>query len=233
MGSTSGSGRSPWRRKWQPSPQCSCLENPMDRGAWWAIVHGASESRTQLNEPVCMRVHTLSLPPTLLPCPSTRRPSLNLNWGASPGCVPTTVRGRAASRLPTFLIAFSHSDPKLCSSFINQEGVLPWFPLPGWLCPRHILSLWHQLGGRPTSNPPMLVCTKNLTLCLLPEQGWDLLPLSSEAALSPAPSSTCCGCVGASDHLERVLITTSLLPNPRHEIGASLCGLKNPGWDHL
>ena len=142
----------------------------MDRGAWWAIVHGASESQTQLNEPVCMRVHTLSLPPTLLPCPSTRRPSLNLNWGASPGCVPTTVRGRAASRLPTFLIAFSHSDPKLCSSFINQEGVLPWFPLPGWLCPRHILSLWHQLGGRPTSNPPMLVCTKNLTLCLLPEQ---------------------------------------------------------------
>ena len=22
--------------------QCSCLENPMDRGAWWAIVHGAA-----------------------------------------------------------------------------------------------------------------------------------------------------------------------------------------------
>ena len=27
----------PWRRKW-PSPQYSCLENPMDRGAWWAPV---------------------------------------------------------------------------------------------------------------------------------------------------------------------------------------------------
>ena len=24
--------------------QYSCLENPMDRGAWWAIVHGAAES---------------------------------------------------------------------------------------------------------------------------------------------------------------------------------------------
>ena len=24
-----------WRRKWQPT-QCSCLENPRDRGAWWA-----------------------------------------------------------------------------------------------------------------------------------------------------------------------------------------------------
>ena len=28
-------------------PQHSCLENPMDRGAWWATVHGVTESRTQ------------------------------------------------------------------------------------------------------------------------------------------------------------------------------------------
>ena len=27
-----------WRRAWQPL-QYSCLENPMDRGAWWAAVH--------------------------------------------------------------------------------------------------------------------------------------------------------------------------------------------------
>ena len=26
--------------------QYSCLENPMDRGAWWATVHGAAESYT-------------------------------------------------------------------------------------------------------------------------------------------------------------------------------------------
>ena len=26
--------------------QCSCLGNPMDRGAWWAIVHGVIESWT-------------------------------------------------------------------------------------------------------------------------------------------------------------------------------------------
>ena len=24
-------------------PQCSCLENPVDRGAWWATVHGVAE----------------------------------------------------------------------------------------------------------------------------------------------------------------------------------------------
>ena len=28
--------------------QYSCLENPMDRGAWWAIVHRVSKSQTQL-----------------------------------------------------------------------------------------------------------------------------------------------------------------------------------------
>ena len=30
--------------------QCSCLENPMDRGAWWAAVHGVTKSRTRLND---------------------------------------------------------------------------------------------------------------------------------------------------------------------------------------
>ena len=30
--------------------QCSCLENPMDGGAWWAVVHGVAKSRTQLSD---------------------------------------------------------------------------------------------------------------------------------------------------------------------------------------
>ena len=28
--------------------QCSCLENPRDRGAWWASVYGVTQSRTRL-----------------------------------------------------------------------------------------------------------------------------------------------------------------------------------------
>ena len=27
-------------------PQYSCLEDPMDRGAWWAAVHGVAKSQT-------------------------------------------------------------------------------------------------------------------------------------------------------------------------------------------
>ena len=30
--------------------QYSCLENPMDRRAWWAAVHGAAKSRTRLSD---------------------------------------------------------------------------------------------------------------------------------------------------------------------------------------
>ena len=42
-----GSGRSPGGGHGNPL-QYSCLENPMDRGAWWAAVHGVPKSRTRL-----------------------------------------------------------------------------------------------------------------------------------------------------------------------------------------
>ena len=42
-----GLGRSPEGRHGSPL-QYSCLENPMDRGAWEAIVHGITKSQTLL-----------------------------------------------------------------------------------------------------------------------------------------------------------------------------------------
>ena len=36
-----------WRRKWQPTPVFS-PENPRDGGAWWAAIHGVTQSRTWL-----------------------------------------------------------------------------------------------------------------------------------------------------------------------------------------
>ena len=40
--------------------QYSCLENPMDRGAWWAAVHGVAKSRTQLSDfPFTFHFHAL------------------------------------------------------------------------------------------------------------------------------------------------------------------------------
>ena len=42
LGSIAGSGRSPEEGNGNPL-QYSCLENPMDGGAWWATVHGVAE----------------------------------------------------------------------------------------------------------------------------------------------------------------------------------------------
>ena len=42
MGSTPGSGRSPREGNGNPL-QYSCLENPIDKGAWWATVHGVAK----------------------------------------------------------------------------------------------------------------------------------------------------------------------------------------------
>jgi len=45
LGWIPGSGRSPGRQHGNPL-QYSCLENPMDRGAWWATVHRITKSWT-------------------------------------------------------------------------------------------------------------------------------------------------------------------------------------------
>ena len=44
----------PWRKKWQPAP-IFLLGNPMDRGTWWATVHGVAKSRTRLSTHIQMQ----------------------------------------------------------------------------------------------------------------------------------------------------------------------------------
>ena len=49
VGSIPGSRISPGG--WNGNPlQYSCLENPMDRGAWYAVVHGVTKSQTRLSD---------------------------------------------------------------------------------------------------------------------------------------------------------------------------------------
>ena len=48
-GSIPGLERSPGEGNDNPL-QCSCLENPMDTGAWRVTVHGVAKSRTQLSD---------------------------------------------------------------------------------------------------------------------------------------------------------------------------------------
>ena len=50
-----GSGRSSGEGSGTPL-QYSCLENPMDRGAWWAAVLGVTKSQTRLSDFTLRRV---------------------------------------------------------------------------------------------------------------------------------------------------------------------------------
>ena len=59
-GSIPGSGRSHGGGRGNPL-QYSCLENPMDRGAWWATVHGVAGSRTRLSNFTYLLTYTYAI----------------------------------------------------------------------------------------------------------------------------------------------------------------------------
>ena len=66
LGSIRGLGRSPGEGNGNPF-QYSCLENPMDGGAWWVTVHRVTKSQTQLSD-LCLlqrNVH-LDRPPIFM-----------------------------------------------------------------------------------------------------------------------------------------------------------------------
>ena len=64
-GSIPGSKRSLGGEHGNPL-QYSCLENRMDRGAWWATVHGAAKSWTRLKQLSTQHIaHTLPIQPFL------------------------------------------------------------------------------------------------------------------------------------------------------------------------
>ena len=55
LGLIPGSGRSPGGGHSNPL-QYYCLENPMDRGDWWATVHGVAESKhARMHKCMCVR----------------------------------------------------------------------------------------------------------------------------------------------------------------------------------
>jgi len=57
VGSLPGSGRSPGEGNGNLF-QCSGLENPTDRGAWWATVHVVTKSQTRLSTHTHTHTHT-------------------------------------------------------------------------------------------------------------------------------------------------------------------------------
>ena len=68
--------------------QYSCLENPMGRGAWWAVVHGVVKSWTQLSDFTFMHWRR-KWQPTLVFLPGESQ-----GWRSLVGC---RLRGRTGS----------------------------------------------------------------------------------------------------------------------------------------
>ena len=65
--------------------QYSCLENPMDRGAWWAAVHGVSKSQTRLSD-LTFTFHFHALEKAMATHSSVlawRIPGMEEAWGAA------------------------------------------------------------------------------------------------------------------------------------------------------
>ena len=71
------------RRQWHPL-QYSCLENPMDGGAWWATVHGVAKSRTRLSD-FTFTFYFHALDKETQPTP-VFLPGESQGWGRLVGC---------------------------------------------------------------------------------------------------------------------------------------------------
>ena len=64
--------------------QYSCLENPMDGGAWWAAIHGVAKSRTRLSD-FTFTFHFRALEKEMATTP-VFLPGESQGWGSLVGC---------------------------------------------------------------------------------------------------------------------------------------------------
>ena len=127
-----GSGGSPGRRNVDPL-QPSCLENPMDRGAWWATVHGVQ--RVGHDQEGCIYTADSVAPGSLYPDDwHTTKGKKKCGHGAQPASPCLSLR--AAVNLlslgfarPLSLPVNSHLHQKLesvhCS--VMSNSAIPWF----------------------------------------------------------------------------------------------------------
>ena len=129
------------RRQWQPTPVLF-LENPMDRGAWWAAVHGVTKSRAQLNDFTFTHWRRKWKPtPVFLPGESQGQKSLVaavsgvaqswtwLKWLSS-----SSISSSVSMNSYTYLAAAAAASLQSCLSLCDPiDGSLPGSPIPGIL----------------------------------------------------------------------------------------------------
>ena len=90
--------------------QCSCLENPMDRGAWWAAVYGVVQSWTRLKR---LSSPSSRLVITFLP----RSKHLLISWGQSPSAVIIEPRKINSATVSTV-------SPSICHEVMGPDAMI-------------------------------------------------------------------------------------------------------------
>ena len=73
--------------------QCSCLEDPSDRGTWWAAVYGVAQSRTRLKRLSSSSMHLLWAP--LMAQLVKNPPAMRETWVLSLGWEDPLEKGKS------------------------------------------------------------------------------------------------------------------------------------------
>jgi len=111
-----GSGRSPGIGHGNPL-QYSCLENPMDRGAWWVTVHGVAKSLTQTEVTWC--THT----PRFLK-------KLKIEWSYDPA---TLLLGTYLEKIIIWKDTFTAMFTAALFTIANTWKQPKWPPIQEWI----------------------------------------------------------------------------------------------------
>ena len=123
--------------------QCSCLENPRDRGAWWAAVYGVTQSWTRLKrrssssssiecEEKAMATHSSTL-------------AWKIPWTEEPGRLQSMGFPRVGHDF-AFTFSFTFHFHALEKEIATHSSILAW-RIPGTADPGGLLSLGsHRVG---------------------------------------------------------------------------------------
>ena len=125
-----GSGRFPGEGISYPL-QCSCLENPRGRGAWWAAVYGATQSQTWMK---WLSSSSSRLVITFLP----RSKRLLISWLQSPSAVILEHPKIKSDTVSTV-------SPSICHEVMGPDAM--------------IFVFW-MLSFKPTFSSPLLLSSK-------------------------------------------------------------------------